>query len=68
VDNRVREHRERAGLTQDQAARRLGVSRQTVISIERRRYQPSLVLAHKLTQLFGCDLEDLFIFEEGENL
>ena len=68
MDNRLREYRERAGLTQAEAAVRLGVSRQTVISIERRRYQPSLVLAYKLTQLFECGLEDLFIFEDGERL
>lgn len=60
----VRDRRLAAGLTQEQLAQRLHVSRQTVISIESGRYSPSLTLAHKLAQVFGCRIEDLFEFDE----
>lgn len=62
----VRGRRLAAGLTQEQLAQRVRVSRQTVISIESGRYSPSLVLAHKLAQVFGCQIEDLFEFDEEE--
>lgn len=62
----VRERRTAVGWTQEDLARRVDVSRQTVISIETGRYKPSLVLAQKLARLFACRIEDLFIFEEGD--
>ncbi|GIO34245.1 hypothetical protein J2TS6_53860 [Paenibacillus albilobatus] len=55
-------------MTQEELAARLNVSRQTVISLENNKYKPSLVLAHKLAQIFGCRMEDLFIFEGDENI
>jgi len=58
--NKLRETRERLGLTQEKLAEQAGVSRQTVISIEGGRYVPSLELALKLSKLFGCKVEDLF--------
>ena len=58
--NKLRETRERLGLTQEKLAEQVGVSRQTVISIEGGRYVPSLELALKLSKLFGCKVEDLF--------
>lgn len=60
----VRDRRAAAGWTQEQLAQQLGVSRQTVISIESGRYRPSLLLAHRLAQSFGCRIEDLFEFDE----
>ena len=66
MENRVRELRERNGLTQEQLASRVGVSRQTIISIETGRYNPSLVLAYKLAKNFGRSIEDVFIFSEPE--
>lgn len=62
----VRARRLAAGFTQEHLAQRLGVSRQTVISIETGRYCPSLILAHKLAQVFGCRIEDLFDFDEEQ--
>jgi putative transcriptional regulator len=62
--NFVREYRKRAGLTQEDLARAIGVSRQTIISIERGRYIPSLPLALKLARHFGCSTDDMFKFEE----
>jgi len=51
-------------MTQQQMAAALGVSRQTIISLECGRYNPSLLLAHAIAQLFETSIEDLFIFEE----
>ena len=58
--NQLRVAREKLGLTQEQLAERAGVSRQTVISIERGRYVPSLELALRFGELFRCKVEDLF--------
>lgn len=57
---RLREFRNREGLTQLDLADAVGVSRQTIISIERGRYVPSLPLALKLARHYGCAAEDLF--------
>jgi putative transcriptional regulator len=60
VTNRVRERRERLGLTQQELAEAAGVSRQSIISIERGRYVPSLPLALRFAEIFGCPIEELF--------
>jgi len=59
--NHVKERRVLLGLTQEQLAERAGVSRQTIISIEGGRYDPSLTLALKLASLLGDRVEGLFI-------
>jgi putative transcriptional regulator len=64
VLNNVREHRRQAGLTQEGLARALGVSRQTIISIERGRYVPSLALALKIAGFFACSADEMFRIEE----
>ncbi len=66
MENRLRELRERDSLTQEDLAARVGVSRQTIISLERGRYNPSLILAYKLARVFGLRIEDVFIFEDGK--
>ncbi len=66
MKNRVRELREAKGLTQEQLAERMGVSRQTIISIEAGRYNPSLLLAHRLAGEFGKLIEDIFDFSNPE--
>lgn len=55
-------------MTQEELSKKLNVSRQTIISLEKGKYHPSLVLAHKLAQVFNCQIEDLFIFEGEENI
>ena len=55
-------------MTQQQLADRLGVSRQTIISIESGKYQPSLELAFKLAQTFGKRVDEILVFVDGENL
>ena len=60
VSNRVREHRERLGWTQGELSQRVGVSRQSIISIEQGRYIPSLPLALKFAKLFRRPTDDIF--------
>jgi putative transcriptional regulator len=64
VKNKIREIRARHHLTQDDLAERLEVSRQTIISLEKERYNPSIILAFKLARVFSCQIEDIFIYEE----
>lgn len=63
--NDVRELRSAAGLTQEELAKRLGVSRQTIISIESGRYDPSLGLAIGLASTLGRPVEAIFHPEEA---
>ena len=66
MKNRLRELREERGLTQEELAKALGVTRQTIIAIEKGRYDPSLRLAFRIARFFGKAVEDIFIYE-GEN-
>ncbi|OCA92288.1 helix-turn-helix transcriptional regulator [Pseudobacillus wudalianchiensis] len=68
MKNKIREKRTERDITQEELSKKLNVSRQTIISLEKGKYNPSLVLAHKLAQLFNCQIEDLFIFEGDENI
>lgn len=63
MKNRLREMRAAQGLRQEDLAEAVGVSRQTIISIENGRYNPSLQLAHRLAREFGLTVEQLFIFD-----
>jgi len=60
VVNRIRDYRVKRGLTQDELAQSVGVSRQSVISIERGRYTPSLYLALRFAHFFQCSTDELF--------
>ena len=64
MDNRIREFREKRGMTQQEMARQTGVSRQTIISLENGRYNPSILLAFRIARLFGQPLEEIFIYRE----
>jgi putative transcriptional regulator len=64
--NRVKDLRVAAGLRQEDLAAGTGVSRQTIISIERGRYNPSLELAWKLAKMLGVTIEELFCFTRGD--
>jgi putative transcriptional regulator len=66
MENQIRELRAAAGMRQEDLARQVGVSRQTIISVESGRYNPSLTLAWKLSRALGKSIEDLFVFEEGD--
>lgn len=64
MKNNIERRRKELDMTQQQLATALGVSRQTVISLEGGRYNPSLTLAHRLAVVFGTAIEDIFEFEE----
>ncbi|MBT2483623.1 MULTISPECIES: helix-turn-helix transcriptional regulator [unclassified Microbacterium] len=65
VSNRIRAHRESAGMTQAELARTVGVTRQTLIAIEQERYSPTLELAFQIARAFGVGLDDLFQYPEN---
>ena len=62
--NNVKQLRKAAGLRQEDLARMLGVSRQTIIAIENNKYDPTLALAIKLAQLLGLHVDELFFLDE----
>jgi len=64
MKNKLKLLRENLGFTQDQLATLVDVSRQTIISLEREKYDPSIQLAFKLSKIFSCTIEDIFIFKE----
>ncbi|MBQ1403065.1 MAG: helix-turn-helix transcriptional regulator [Oscillospiraceae bacterium] len=64
MKNRIEEIRNEKGVRQEDLARLMGVSRQTISSLENGRYNPSIMLAHKIAQYFGMAIEEVFIFEE----
>lgn len=69
MQTRIEEYRRQRKLTQSELADALGVTRQTIISLENGKYKASLVLAHKIAQFFDAAIEDIFIFDlEEENL
>ncbi len=66
MNNRIEEERKKRGMTQQQLAGELGVSRQTIISLESGRYNPSILLAHRIARLFDAKIEDIFLFDTEE--
>ena len=58
--------RKERGIRQEEFAKALGVSRQTISSLENGRYNPSILLAHKIARYFGMTIEEVFIFDEEE--
>ena len=67
VKNKLEEIRKHRGITQEELARILEVSRQTVGSLENGRYNPSIILAFKIARYFEMAIEDIFIYEEENN-
>ena len=64
MENKIKEFRKQVNVTQDDLARAVSVTRQTIISLENGKYNASLQLAHRLAKYFGISIEELFIFEE----
>ena len=64
MKNRLEELRTQKGIRQEDFARQMGVSRQTISSLENGRYNPSIMLAYKIAKYFGMTIEEMFIFEE----
>ncbi|GMQ63884.1 helix-turn-helix transcriptional regulator [Vallitalea maricola] len=67
MENRIRELREEYKMTQQELAKKVGVSRQTIISLENGRYNPSINLAFKVSKAFDKLIEDIFIYNEEED-
>ncbi|WJH35228.1 helix-turn-helix transcriptional regulator [Paenibacillus aurantius] len=64
MKNRIRELRAGKGWTQEKLSELAGVSRQTIISVENGKFNPSLTLAYTIARAFGLTIEEIFIFEE----
>ena len=68
MKNKIENIRKEQGILQDEMAKALGVSRQTISSLENGRYNPSIMLAYKIAKYFGMTIEDIFVFEEEEEI
>ena len=64
MKTRMKELRAKYNLTQDDLARIVGVRRETILFMEKGRYNPSLQLAHDVAKALGTSIDDLFLFEE----
>ena len=64
MKNKIEEIRRERGILQEELAKALGVSRQTISSLENGRYNPSILLAYKTAKYFGMTIEEVFCFEE----
>ena len=66
MKNKIESSRKERGILQEEFAKAMGVSRQTISSLENGRYNPSILLAHKIAKFFGMAIEEVFIFDEEE--
>lgn len=66
MKNRIEEIRKERGVLQEELAKYMGVSRQTISSLENGRYNPSITLAYKIAKYFGMPIEEVFVFEEED--
>ena len=64
MKNKIEDIRKENGILQEEFAKAMGVSRQTISSLENGRYNPSILLAYKIATYFGRTIEEVFIFEE----
>lgn len=64
MSNRIAALRKERRISQAELAAAVGVTRQTIISLENGRYNASLLLAHKIARYFGLSIEQVFLFEE----
>ena len=68
MKNRLEEYRKQNNEKQEDLANAVSVSRQTIISIEKGQYSPSLMLAYRMAQVFGVTVEDLCCLKENKEL
>ncbi|HVG12743.1 MAG TPA: helix-turn-helix transcriptional regulator [Flavisolibacter sp.] len=66
MENRLKQYRDEKSITQEQLATLVGVSRQSIISIEKSQYVPTTILALKLAQVLKLSVEELFILEKSD--
>ena len=63
MNNRIKEYRARYNLTQEDLAKKVNVRRETIVFLEKNKYNPSLKLAYDITRVFNSKIEEIFIFE-----
>ena len=68
LKNRIETIRKEKGIRQEEFAKAMGVSRQTISSLENGRYNPSILLAYKIAKYFEMTIEEVFLFEEEEGV
>ena len=66
METRIKELRARDGLTQEGLAKLVDVRRETIVFLEKGKYNPSLKLAHDISQVFNLKIEEVFIFEDKQ--
>lgn len=66
MKNRIQELRKLRKIRQEDLAEAVGVTRQTIISLENGKYNASLILAHKIAKYFSCTIEEIFLFDNEE--
>ncbi|WP_024621711.1 helix-turn-helix transcriptional regulator [Metaclostridioides mangenotii] len=66
MKNNILKLRKEKNITQEELGKMCSVSRQTIISLERGKYNPSIMLAYKIAVIFDCIIEEVFIFDEEE--
>jgi len=66
LKNRIEEIRKERGIRQEDFAKMMGVSRQTISSLETGKYNPSIFLAYKIAKYFEMTIEEVFIFDEED--
>jgi putative transcriptional regulator len=67
MQTRIKELRARHNLTQDDLAKKVGVRRETVLYLEKGKYNPSLKLAHDIAKVLQTTIDELFIFDDEDN-
>ena len=65
MTNKIHVYRAEFKLTQEQLANLIGITRQTVIALEKNKYNPSLELAFRIANVFNCSIEDIFTYSIG---
>jgi putative transcriptional regulator len=68
MPNRIKEFRGRIDLTQEELADKVGVRRETIVFLEKEKYNPSLDLAHKVAEVLGTTIDVLFMYREEEEV
>lgn len=68
ITNRIKEHRARLNLKQEELARLVGVRRETIGNLEKGKYNPSLVLAWNIAKVFGVPIEEVFTVQEDDTV
>ena len=68
MKNKIKELRLEHGMTQQELADRVGVSSRTIISLEKQKYNPSVLLAYKIASVFKLSIEKAFIFEDEDKV